>query len=534
MKRQYSRTIIELASLYISFLFVVGVFAGCKKNPDVAVIADQSIADRFERFTVTGIRTPLPQAPDITGFLGVAFMTVGDIDGDGVQEILSTSGVGLDVNAFTSDGAIALYTQGSNLDTWTQTVIYPDNATGLLGFPNEIALRDMDGDGTLDILVLDNFIAGWATGFPGGIYYFKNHGGDITSKLNWELKTIYRGDSTQIGRSSYHRARFLDVDGDGLDDLITSKVCMYNWQNTTDQYAWVEWWKKNNDGDPASYTGPIEIGDGGGFQFELVDIDGDGDLDIVAPQFFIQSSGTLVVKGPGDIRGDSLAWFENPGADGAVAEPWNRYTIDNWYTSKNPLGKNFEVLAVDIDNDGKIELIDTNHNHQDYKPDNVPGDDSNHRIWPAGVFYFGIPDDPKITANWKPITIDAGDPNLDPTDAAAVANDTYAVDRPGGPYSQGSPGMVRAADISGDGFPDLVVPGDGKGAVYYYESQGKSLGKLRFKRCALYKDPACMPAEARIADIDNDGQLEIVQAIYDTSVAKDTKSGSIFIFKLKP
>jgi hypothetical protein len=150
------------------------------------------------------------------------------------------------------------------------------------------------------------------------------------------------------------------------------------------------------------------------------------------------------------------------------------------------------------------------------------------------VFYFGIPDDPKITANWKPITIDAGDLNLDPTDAAAVANDTYAVDRPGGPYSQGSPGMVRAADISGDGFPDLVVPGDGKGAVYYYESQGKSMGKLRFKRCALYKDPACMPAEARIADIDNDGKLEIIQAIYDTSIAKDSKSGSIFIFKLKP
>ncbi len=50
--------------------------------------------------------------------------------------------------------------------------------------------------------------------------------------------------------------------------------------------------------------------------------------------------------------------------------------------------------------------------------------------------------------------------------------------------------MVRAADISGDGYLDLVVPGDGKGAVYYYESQGRSAGKLQFKRAALYKDPS--------------------------------------------
>ncbi len=149
----------------------------------------------------------------------------------------------------------------------------------------------------------------------------------------------------------------------------------------SDQYVWMEWWKKNDNGDPTSYTGPIAIGDGAGFLFEMVDIDGDGDLDIVAPQFFIQNPGTLVVKGPGDIRGDSLIWFENPGTGGAVTQPWNRYTIDNWYTSQNPLGKNFEVIAADIDNDGTVELVDTNHNHQDYKPNNVPSDPANHRIW---------------------------------------------------------------------------------------------------------------------------------------------------------
>ena len=45
-----------------------------------------------------------------------------------------------------------------------------------------------------------------------------------------------------------------------------------------------------------------------------------------------------------------------------------------------------------------------------------------------------------------------------------MANDVYAVDRPGGPYSQGSPGMVRPDDMNSDGYPEPVVPGDGKGA----------------------------------------------------------------------
>ncbi len=508
---------------------------GCAKDPEVVVTASQSIAGKFDRYTVTGIRTPLPQLPNVPGFIGASYLTIGDIDGDGRQDILSTSGGGLDNNFTTSDGAVAVYTQGADLDSWTQSIIYPVGTTGLLGFPNEMVLRDMDEDGDFDIMVLDNFLAGWFTHFPAGIYYLENKGGDITSKLNWEIKTIFRGDATQIGWSSYHRARFLDIDGDGLEDFVTTKVCMYNWQNTSDQYVWTEWWKKEGSPEtsPTAYSGPYTIGDGAGFLFEMMDIDGDGDLDVAGPQFYIQSPGTLVVK-QGTIRGDSLIWFENPGTAGAVTQPWNRYTIDNWYTSQNPLGKNMEVISGDIDNDGKIELIDTTHNHQDYKPNNVPGDPLNHRIWPSGVYYLGIPDDPKITANWKPITIDRGDPNLDPTDPVAVANDVYAVDRPGGPYSQGSPGMVRAADISGDGYLDLVVPGDGKGAVYYYESLGRSAGKLQFLRAAIYKDTACMPGDAKIVDIDGDGTLEIVQVIYDTSVEKNSSSGSIFIYKLKP
>ena len=51
----------------------------------------------------------------------------------------------------------------------------------------------MDGDGDLDIMVMDNFIAGWSTRFVAGIYYLENQGGDITQPSNWIKRTIFQG-----------------------------------------------------------------------------------------------------------------------------------------------------------------------------------------------------------------------------------------------------------------------------------------------------------------------------------------------------
>jgi len=500
---------------------------GCINNPPVVVTADETIAAKFDRYTVTGIRTPVPVLPEVPGFKGASYLSIGDLDGDGKKEIVATSGVGVDADMFTLDGAVAVFTQGANLDSWTQSIIYPRQTTGLLGFANETVLKDMDGDDDLDIMVMDNFFT--LTDNPAGLYCLENKSGPghpITDNASWVIHTIYRGvdgEGLVTDWGCYHRSRFLDVDGDGLEDIITTKANLA--LGAAYQYVWMEWWKKNDDGDIASYAGPYEIGNGGGSLFDLIDVDKDGDLDIVAPQFAITESLLSHIIWA-DERGDSFIWFENPGTGGAVTELWDRYTIDNWYTSQNPLGKGNEVVTADFDNDGRVELLFTNHNHQGAYS-------TGGRIWPSGVYYFGIPGDPRTTANWKPITIDSGDP------AAPVTNinltDTFGVDRPGGASQQGSPGMVRVGDISGDGYLDIVVPGDGKGAVYYYESQGRSLGKLLFKRAKLYSNAKSMPGDAQIVDIDGDGQLEIVSAIYDTSTVKTypCQSSSIFIFKLK-
>ena len=329
-------------------------------------------------------------------------------------------------------------------------------------------------------------------------------------------------------RGCYHQAYFVDLNGDGLEDFVATRISMEIWQAKDtqpllyeQQYMWTEWFRAETDRVtyPTGFSGPYDIGDGAGFLMDMADVDGDGLLDVLGPQFLITVPGSLAVKGApdgSDPYGDSLMWFRNPGPTVLADDPdfaWERYTIDNWYTSPNPMGKGFQAFPADITNDGVNEIIFTSHNHQDEYPA-----DSGLRIWPSGVYYLSIPEDPYDSANWAPVAIDTGD--------------AYLVDRPGGPLSQGSPGFAAVGDVNHDGLNDLVVAGDGRGAIYYYEAVQADEGcSLKFKRTALYDDPASMPAEVKLYDIDGDGELEVLGTVYDTSFAKNSSSGSVFIWK---
>ena len=523
--------------VYIAAICFVAVCHSPVAAQSVVVTEDQAIADKFVRHTVTGITTPLPVLPDVTGFIGASYLTIADLDADGIKEIVATSGVGPDSSLATANGEVALFTwDGINKGSWTQTVL---NNTFV--FPNEGIVRDMNDDGNPDIVVFDKFIG--SRGFWGGVYYLENQGGEIANQANWLKRTIYldnRGSSTTpTGQRSYHRGYFIDLDGDGDDDIITMNFNML----FTPEIIFLE-----NTG-TLPYT-LHTIGSGGGSLFAMFDVNGDGYLDIIAPQSN-NITATLEVKGGpdgSDPLGDSVAWFKNPGPTAIAANrdlAWSRYTINNyWKNPSNPIGRGYEVVIADIDGDDISELVVSNHNHQsDYGTGN--------QIWPSGVYYFeipglgGNPGNPEDTAAWNPITIETGNVDFEYSNVALydysnsyldpnVWADLYAVDRrSAGAGDQGSPGMVRAGDVNGDGRVDLVVPGDGKGRVYYYEADEPSGGSLTFNRASLYTDLQSMPGDAQIVDLDDDGDLDIVAAIFDTSVNHPSTytSSSIFFFE---
>jgi len=218
----------RLYGVILLVLLIIGISIDTSYSTQVTgvtVTEDQTIADKFNRYTVTGITTPLPESPDIPGFIGASYLTIGDIDKDGAKEIISTSGIGKDAEVLTPDGAVAIFTWdcSTNACGWKQSIV---NET--FAWPNETIVRDMDGDGDEDIMVMDNFILASATGapLPAGIYYLENQGGNITTSSNWIKRTIYQGDpATEVGRASYHRAYFLDLDGDGLEDFVNRLLC---------------------------------------------------------------------------------------------------------------------------------------------------------------------------------------------------------------------------------------------------------------------------------------------------------------------
>ena len=79
--------------------------------------------------------------------------------------------------------------------------------------------------------------------------------------------------------------------------------------------------------------------------------------------------------------------------------------------------------------------------------------DPANRIWPSGVFFLEIPGldlnpgDPKVAADWSPVTIEIGDPNLDPDDRNAVLDDVYGAERRGGWAVGWRAGTHAAANI---------------------------------------------------------------------------------------
>jgi len=268
-----------------------------------------------------------------------------DLDGDGDQDILSTS---------RSDNLVVWFKNIDGLGNFSSQILITENAMGA----RSVYSTDLDGDEDMDVLSAsfeDNKIA-WYENLDG----LGNFGSQqIITSSALSVRSVFAA----------------DIDGDGDMDVLCDSS-----DNGTGNPSWFE----NIDG-LGNFSSQHEITqDTWGSIFTIAeDVDGDGDMDVLNVEFganiiawFENLDGlgnfgpkliiSIEVDAPRQIRAvdvdndgdidvisvsqgdDKIAWYENIDGLGNFA-PQQIIAID--------IGAAYSVYTADLDNDGDIDVM---------------------------------------------------------------------------------------------------------------------------------------------------------------------------------
>jgi hypothetical protein len=379
--------------------------------------------------------------------------TVGDPNGDGKPDIVvMPSQSGLTPRVLLGKG-------GGKLPA------PQDPGLPTINFVQWATLRDINGDGRQDLVVVS-----W-----GALsVYLGNGDATFAGKVSSPIGSI--GTSYGLG----------DFDGDGKQDLAVAL-------------------------DRVGSDGSLEVlqgkGDGGfgailfvpanGYpdSVAVVDLDGDGRLDIVTASSVTDAVGVSLASGEGGFA--------------AQAE----------YTS----GDQPVALAVgDLDGDGRPDVVTANNNGGIVATNNKPGTVS--VLLGTGAGKLAVRVDYETVGNTAGVAL--GDLNSDrQLDVVAVGYDgspgagmaSVLLGTGGGKlaphidYPAGyRPGAVAIGDVNGDGRPDLVVANAGV-ETYFLVSVLLGKGDGTFAAKVDYAaDALTGPTSVALADLNGDGKLDIV------------------------
>mgnify|MGYP001303893816 CR=1 FL=1 len=396
-----------------------------------------------------------------------AFVTVADLDVDGNLDIISCEYGPSGFSNTSMEGKIQIYYGTGNIATWNKQQL--DTGTAVK-FPHPPVVADVDGDTDLDLIIPGGFLACEANplGGPcGTIFWMENKGG------TWE-----RHDIVPMGDPSfYFGIEYVDFDGDGIKDIVTTaeKFTKNMMGSITAREEKLLWFKGTDSGIRFDTTKRFISENHGGPFSRVIDIDEDGDLDIVTAQYFIDPAAQ-----------PSFVWLE-------------RVAIDNWtpHAINNDSGEGFQINIVDdLYGDGVRRAVGTNHT-------NTAANSSSAM---EGLFVFDIPEDP--TQPWTKKLISDGIKSRKGSSMAPMA----------------APGVFGIGDLTGNGLMDIALSGDGDARIFWY--QQTSAGE--FTQHVIGGEPVGSQPEApnsqfgqaggmKIVDLDDDGQSELIVTLYESN-----------------
>jgi hypothetical protein len=206
-------------------------------------------------------------------------LVMADLDLDGYLDVVSVHESDTEYDG-EADGVIRIAFGSSDPDIWTSVTLAQGPEAGA---PEDVALGDVNGDGYLDIVAACELAH---------LIYFQNPGEGATTE-RWERVIP----EVTTGRGSFIRVFLADLTGDGRLEVVTPNKGA---QNPTPEMGPkpISWF--TIEGDPLASATWVE--------HELtqvpwpinsqpVDLDGDGDADVVA----------------GSTTEQRIMWFENSG-----------------------------------------------------------------------------------------------------------------------------------------------------------------------------------------------------------------------------
>jgi hypothetical protein len=440
--------------------------------------------------------------------------TVADVNGDGKADILVSDGYGGDVAVLLSNG--------------DGTVKVPNVAYATGGEPYVPPLvADFNGDGLPDIIQPDYYYS---------YAYLKGYGdGTFRSALN------YYGPVTAANWPENYSIATADFNGDGIPDFVTGA--------DGDDQQGITVFLSRADGSlmpGVNYGTSYSL-----YNVAVADFNGDGKPDIVAVdydadvvQIFTGKGDGTFTAGPTYSTGGDYAWqvvtgdFNHDGyPDVAVANYYSENVAVFLNDGTGNLGTavaystdwyGYGLAAGDVNGDGYTDLVTTlGYDDENYvavllaKNDNSGTFQSpsylylqNGSSYYYGVQYLALADfngDGKLdlaasvdyeSTQGLAVALGNGDGTFGTPTLYSTTNQDFSVvgDGPGPLY-------VQAADMNGDGIPDLV----------YTNEEYATVGVLLGNGDGTFGLPSEYPAGAyaydlAVADVNGDGTLDVVTA----------------------
>jgi hypothetical protein len=322
-------------------------------------------------------------------------------------------------------------------------------------------LFDLDDDGDLDIVSI-------AYDAPEQIHLWRNDSGtEVPFRhvvLDADLPTYL--DNKSVG----------DLDGDDLPDVIIGTETQLVWYRAPD-------WERQQIAPGSNFTTDMQVGD----------VDADGDLDIVTPEYDWNGVGRI-------------EWFRNPRIGGGS---WEAVPIGDGYRAH-------DVEVADMNGDSKLDVVIRGH------------------FGPTTLFLQQSP------TTWTPVPIGAAIDSeglaladIDADSHVDIVQNGYWLEAPDDPSQGGawtrhsyddaweaSTTSATVVDLSGDGRPDVVHAfGESAGAMVWYEAPADPRIGADWTPHPI-ADPVDYVHTFKAADIDGDGQQDLVFAEMAQSAGK--------------